>query len=670
MSGLEEFSDTYQIIEKLGEGSGGIVYKAYHKRLKKEVVLKKMRSKSTSILTNRQEVDILKNLNHSYLPQVLDFLNTGDAIYTVISYIPGKSFQQLLEQQYHFSQSQLIRWGMQLCSALNYLHSQKPPIIHSDIKPGNIMLTPQGNICLIDFNISFFLDDNTVLGYSNGYTSPEQYIIALDSKSVHSIPNYSSIDEKTDIYSVGATFYHLAVGKKKGDFKDPIDKSRLTETTSEAFAQVISKAMQVKPEDRYSSAYEMFKAFQGISKRDKRYQNLIRKQRWMRAGMIAGMSGFIMLFGYGIHELHLERVDKYNKLVEKQTEYREKREYKKEDKKYGEAVKILPSALESYYQKACTLYEQQKYSECVEFIDYDILSNEKIDKLQNRMADVYYLKANSQFELKEYQQAVETFEKLFAIGGFNSEYYRDYAIALAYNGTSEKAQETLQKAIDYGLAEDSIYYAKGEIEKSLMNSENALADFRNCINITENSDLKARAYILSSKIYEETGQREEERNLLLQAEETLPLDNQIIILERLIQVDIDLVEMKGEASYRNEAVIKLNKVIEQGWETYETYDNLVILYEKQGELENAEIILGKMAELYGNDYNLYKRYAFLEIDKQELKGNQNRDYSKFVQYYREASQMYYSQLRNNNSDAEMGLLENVYEQVKSGGWIE
>ena len=143
---LDKFSDTYEILGKLGEGSGGIVYKAYHKRLKKEVVIKEMKGKSLSAAVDRQEADILKNLHHMYLPQVFDFLRDGDRVYTVMSYIPGKSFQQLLREHYPFTMGQLVRWGMQLCSALNYLHSQKPPIIHSDIKPANIMLTPQGNI--------------------------------------------------------------------------------------------------------------------------------------------------------------------------------------------------------------------------------------------------------------------------------------------------------------------------------------------------------------------------------------------------------------------------------------------------------------------------------------------------------------------------------------------
>lgn len=249
------FSDTYEIIGYLQSGSGGAVYKAYHKRLKKEVVLKRIKQKNVNMRINRQEVDILKNLNHSYLPQVLDFLNVDGEIYTVMSFIPGHSFKELLEEGVHYTQNQLIRWGMQLCSALYYLHSQNPPIVHGDIKPANIMLTPQGNICLIDFNISFFMDENTVLGYTEGYTSPEQYIIALDKKSIHAIPNHTVVDEKSDIYSVGATFYHLITGHKLERRRSGREYEELQEHVSEGLASVIMKAIVLERDKRYANTH-------------------------------------------------------------------------------------------------------------------------------------------------------------------------------------------------------------------------------------------------------------------------------------------------------------------------------------------------------------------------------------------------------------------------------
>ena len=662
------FSDTYEIIGYLQSGSGGAVYKAYHKRLKKEVILKRIKQKNVNMKINRQEVDILKNLNHSYLPQVLDFLNVDGEIYTVMSFIPGHSFKELLEEDVHFTQNQLIRWGMQLCSALYYLHSQKPPIVHGDIKPANIMLTPQENICLIDFNISFFMDENTVLGYTEGYTSPEQYIIALDKKSIHAIPNHTVVDEKSDIYSVGATFYHLITGHKLERRRSGREYEELQEHVSEGLASVIMKAIVLERDKRYANAYEMYQAFQNICKKDKRYKRLLARQRAIRAGLILLLGISIAGTGYGIHEVKLESLEKYNNLVEKQVMYREAGKYGKERKVYKSAIKVFPDKLESYYQNAHTLYDAEKYKKCIDFVEYDVLQNEKVDIIDERMGDLYYLEAESYFQLEDYENSVDIFEKAFQFGAKDSLYYRDYAIALAYNGNTKKAEEILQDAIDKGLNEDSIHFTKGEIEKALNNESDAISEFRQCIGITKDDQLKTRAYLLLSEIYEEAGEDKEERVILLEARNNLPMENQMQILEKLIQVDIDLADA-GDTQLRNEAINLSKEVIEQGWETYTTYNNLAILYQKQKNLADTADILTQMIELYGDDYNIEKRLAFLEIDKQEQKGNDFRDYSAFEKYYERAEKLYYAQLKNNDTDSEMQLLENVYQQVRSGGWL-
>lgn len=201
--------------------------------------------------------------------------------------------------------------------------------------------------------------------------------------------------------------------------------------------------------------------------------------------------------------------------------------------------------------------------------------------------------------------------------GFDQEYYRDYAIALAYDQEPEKAQDALDEAIELGLKEDSVYYTRGEIKKSQQELDQALNDFKSCIQISEDNELKARAYIVMSDIYEEQGRDQDQREILLEAREALPIENQMILLQRLIQADMDLAERSGNDSYREEAAVLLNQVIEQGWDTYETYNNLVILSEKQGRLQEAEQYLNQMAQKFGEDYNIYKRLAFLEIDKQE-----------------------------------------------------
>ena len=670
MSVIQNFSDTYEIVDKLGEGAGGILYKAYHKRLRQEVVIKQHRRSAVSLTGSRREVDILKNLHHSYLPQVLDFFEIDGDVYTVMSYVPGKSFAQLLAEGYRFTPKELIRWGMQICSALNYLHSQNPPVIHCDIKPANIMLTPRGDICLIDFNISFYLGDTAVLGYTNGYTSPEQYIMALSHESGQNEAGDVHIDERTDIYSVGATLYHLAVGQKVGDYRERINAEYLAQFTGDSFAQVIERALRIDPAQRYQSAYDMFRALENIPKKDSRYLSLLHRQTAVRIVLVVLLAGFIVLGGYGISRIKSERVNAYNGLVEEQISLIEAGDYEGQEQVFEEASELLPSSLESYYQNAYSLYKQEKFEDCISFIDYDICQNEQLDLVQARMADVYYLRADSYFRLEQYEEAADAYEDVFRMGTRHTEYYRDYAITLAYAGDEEEAQKVLQEAIDYGLTEDSVYYAKGEIENALGRQDAALQEFKECISITDDMEMKTRAYLMMSDIYKEKGSDASRRDVLLEAREELPAEEQLQVLERLASADIELADTTGKKEYREEAIEVLTQIIDQGWGTFDTADTLAIQYEKQGEIEQARKTVDQMLETYGEDYRIYMRYAFLEIDTQELKENAQRDYSQFAEYYEKAEELYHEQVKDNNTDAQMQLLEDVYGQVKEGGWLE
>lgn len=147
------------------------------------------------------------------------------------------------------------------------------------------------------------------------------------------------------------------------------------------------------------------------------------------------------------------------------------------------------------------------------------------------------------------------------------------------------------------------------------------------------------------------------------------MENQMLILQRLVEVDLKLAGKSGENSYLKEASDTLLTVIDQGWDSYDTYNNLVILMQKQGNLSDAEAYAKEMMEKYGEDYNIYKRLAFLEIDKQEQKQNRQRDYRSFEEYYEEAKKRYQKEQKENDADSEMELLNQVYQQVVSGGWL-
>lgn len=188
-----------------------------------------------------------------------------------MDYIPGNSFREYLDAGTEFKEKSVIIWARQICATLSYLHSQKPPIIHSDLKPGNIMLKPDGNICLIDFNISASLDGDTawVTGYTNGYAPPEQ-IEALrynQNELDHSL--WKTIDRRADIYSLGAVLYHLMTGKKPSqDENGYVEDIRSRGIRiNQVFAHIIMKCLEPRPEKRYQSAEALLGDLRGIEKR-------------------------------------------------------------------------------------------------------------------------------------------------------------------------------------------------------------------------------------------------------------------------------------------------------------------------------------------------------------------------------------------------------------------
>ena len=295
----EIIASTYEIIDRIGSGGGGVVYLANHLRLGKRVVLKADKRKLTTrpeIL--RREVDALKDLSHTYIPQVYDFFVEGETVYTVMDYIEGESLDRPLKRGERFSQPQVISWACELLEALAYLHSPThgtPPrgIVHSDIKPANIMVTPQGHICLIDFNIALALGEDNVVGRSAGYASPEHYGLDFSSDTPimddatevmeigdDTVPmtrsEYSSSskkivvpDTRSDIYSLGATLYHLLSGFRPA--KDAIEVEALSESEfSPLLVQIITKAMNPNPDLRYQTAEEMLYALTHLRQNDPR----------------------------------------------------------------------------------------------------------------------------------------------------------------------------------------------------------------------------------------------------------------------------------------------------------------------------------------------------------------------------------------------------------------
>lgn len=364
----EIVASTYEIIDRIGSGGGGVVYLAYHTRLGKNVVLKADKRKlSTKPEILRREVDTLKDLSHTYIPQVYDFFVEGETVYTVMDYIEGESLDKPLKRGEKFSQPQVIAWGCELLEALVYLHSPthgNPPrgIVHSDIKPANVMLTPTGHICLIDFNIALALGEENVVGRSAGYASPEHY--GLDFSSDTPIMDYKTEvmdnddatvpmheseysssskkivvpDTRSDIYSLGATLYHLLSGRRPA--KDAVEVEALSENEfSPLIVKIIKKAMNPNPDLRYQSAEEMLYELQHLRQNDPRSK--LRKKTCAVVSAALSMTLIAGLFIAFVGLTRMERTQRYLTLAE----------YSRNALESGDTEAALEYALEAFPQR-------------------------------------------------------------------------------------------------------------------------------------------------------------------------------------------------------------------------------------------------------------------------------------------------------------------------------
>lgn len=261
----------YKVLSKIGQGGMSVVYLALNERANKTWAIKEIRKDGVQDFTTVKqgliaETNILKSLNHKYLPSIVDVIDDDETFLIVMDYIQGKSLNVILRESmeqdgYPISVEDTLSWAKQLCDVLYYLHTRPQPIIYRDMKPANVMLKPDGEISLIDFGTARVFktgnsEDTTCLG-TPGYAAPEQY------------GGNGQTRPQTDIYCLGATLHHLITGRNPAatPFNFPkITQCRptlLEETPKElrnillGLEMIIDKCTQYEIKDRYQSCAEL-----------------------------------------------------------------------------------------------------------------------------------------------------------------------------------------------------------------------------------------------------------------------------------------------------------------------------------------------------------------------------------------------------------------------------
>jgi outer membrane protein assembly factor BamB/tRNA A-37 threonylcarbamoyl transferase component Bud32 len=265
--------ERYEILTVHGIGGMGAVYQARDLRFSavtKIIAVKEMnntapdpRLRQISIQNFEREANILASLSHPAIPKIFDYFSEANRSYLILEFIEGQNLEDILEARRQvFTPEESVEWALQVCDVLAYLHSQKPPVIFRDVKPGNLMLRTDGRIMVIDFGIAKVFEHGqrgTMIG-TEGYSPPEQY--------------RGVAEPRGDMYALGATLHHLLSGR------DPRLEPPFTfherplhlfnPDVNSDLESAIMKSLAYDVADRFDSAIDMAQALTDALPRSRR----------------------------------------------------------------------------------------------------------------------------------------------------------------------------------------------------------------------------------------------------------------------------------------------------------------------------------------------------------------------------------------------------------------
>ncbi len=233
----------YRIQKEIKRHEDTIVYLAEHISLHSLCILKQIDKKSPLYRGLYQEAKILSSLHNTSIPCVFDFIETKDFACLILQYLPGKTLSSIC-QTIELSEKLILSYAILLCDILNYLHSQKQPVLHLDIKPSNILIF-ESDVYLIDFGSATRKSDlrEDFFG-TRWFAPPEQY-------------EQFSLDERTDIYSFGMVLYYMVFGREYARRKG--ENIEVNNRCSRELSDVINRCLKLKRMIRYSSISEIRK---------------------------------------------------------------------------------------------------------------------------------------------------------------------------------------------------------------------------------------------------------------------------------------------------------------------------------------------------------------------------------------------------------------------------
>lgn len=358
----------YKILNQIGAGGMSTVYLAMNEKVNRQWAVKEIKKdRPYNFILMKQgilrEMDLLRTLNHPMIPKICDVIEKSDAIFIVMDYIEGRTLGKVVEEEGAQEEKYIIEWAKQLCQVLAYLHSRIPPIIYRDMKPSNIMLKPNGELMLIDFGISreFCADhtEDTICLGTQGYAAPEQF-------------GGGQSDERTDLYGLGATLYHLATGKSpnKRLSVSIFEKDKNDIKISEGLEKIIRKCMAKNPQERYQSSQELWYALEHYEQLECNTMKRQKKRLVFCGGLLLQMIFSIGIFLYSGQKISKLKRENYECCIQMASN----QEGEKKIVLLRKAVQIRPEKEEAYLKLIEEFLRDENFSQQEDEVFREILN--------------------------------------------------------------------------------------------------------------------------------------------------------------------------------------------------------------------------------------------------------------------------------------------------------
>ncbi|MGG7179425.1 protein kinase domain-containing protein [Clostridium paraputrificum] len=590
----------YEFIQSLGIGGMGSVFLVKDLKLGTFWAIKAIekddnKNANTNLLA---EFDVLKKLDHPALPRITDIGEDEKYIYIVMDFVDGRNLSNILKYEEILSEENVVNYAKELCDVLAYLHGQRPnPIIHKDIKPANIMLTKEGRIKLIDFGIAKEDNkewDDSLLLATSGYVSPEI------------VEDVRNISQQSDIYSLGATMYHLLTGikPKKNQIPLPLLKS-INKNVSEGMEYIVAKATQVDLSLRYKNAEEFKIDLLNINKIGKEYENKVKSKRKkiVLAFAIFCISFLITIGGWKGYSKSLQK--NFDIYINNGIEARNNMNYKEALKEFEGAQKYLSYEKEGYYEIAKTYLVMGSNDECIRYLN-NLMDRKKSLKNDENMN---YLLGKAYLYKVNYQKAYEYFNKIEKYENVGEDFKYLMEISKQFSSPSDIDKDKFQVALN----EFESFIDKNESDKSFtLISYLALADlYTYGADILDNPfdkeiSIISKAKKINSRDYgvldkQATAYREKARNIRFSDKKeydnnlnkALELYNECLDIQVSIDVYLNIGDIYVELNNYEAAKNAYTEMLEINKDDYLGNLKLSSLYYTTGDLKNAMEYLSK-----------------------------------------------------------------------------